>query len=487
MAQIKTKILIVDDEPIKRSVLTDGLGSAGYSVVAAADAIEAERELAKNAFDIVLTDLRMPGQDGLTFLRNLKKEQPEMAVIVMTAYGSVETAVEAMKLGAFDYLQKPFSTEELLLKLDKLLEYGKLRRENETLRLQLAKLPTESRIVAESTSMRAIFTQIHAIAKTDATVLIEGESGVGKEMIAREIHASSHRCAGPFVPVSCAALPAELIESELFGYEAGAFTGAGKRRLGRFELANGGSLFLDDIDDIPRELQVKLVRVLQERAFERVGGETAVQANVRLLASTKVSLAALVAAGKFREDLFYRINVIPLRIPPLRERRDDIPPLVEHFLTQSCLKMNRGRIGMSPCGMARLKSHSWPGNVRELEHLIERMVALTPKDILDEGDIPDLSAAPDSSGAVVSVALEGLTHIDMTSILSDVEKRLVSWALDKANGNLAHAAELLGIPRSTLQYKTGKLVAAPKERTNQTVLSTDQRREAACDEYRLIG
>ena len=398
----------------------------------------------------------MPGQDGLSFLRELKKQRPAQAVIVMTAYGTVQTAVEAMKLGAFDYLQKPFSTEELLLKLDKLLRYEALTTENEALRRELSPQSDDICIVGQSEAIRRVLERIRAVAGVDTTVLIEGESGTGKELAARLIHQTSVRASAPFVAISCAALPRELVEAELFGHEAGAFTGATKRRIGRIEVAHGGVLFLDDVDDIPLGVQVKLLRVLQQRTLQRVGGEHPIRVNIRVLASTKKSLPVMVAAGRFREDLFYRLNVVPLRMPPLRERLEDVPLLVEHFLENIALKLNRGRLRISREAVSKLQAYSWPGNVRELEHLLERMVALTRKDELTEEDLPELEAVgePDS---LVSVALDHVRSVDLPAVLEEVEARMVRWALGKTKGNLAKAAERLGIPRSTLQYKANKL------------------------------
>ena len=466
MTPTRARILIVDDEPIKRSVLEDELGAAGYSVVTAANPLEAARELAKSTFEVVVTDLRMPAQDGLSFLREVKRQKPAQAAIVMTAYGSVETAVEAMKLGAFDYLQKPFSTEELLLKLDKLLQYERLASENEALRHQLALPRIESQIVGRSKPMREVLQRIHAVAGTEATVVIEGESGTGKELIAHTLHESSCRAAGPFVAIACAALPKELVESELFGHEPGAFTGATRRRIGRFELAHGGSLFLDDVDDIPLDIQVKLVRVLQERACERVGGERLIPVNVRLIAATKRSLSALVAMGRFREDLFYRLNVVPLRVPPLRERAEDIPLLVEHFLEKLAIKSNRRRLTFSPEALTKLQRHSWPGNVRELEHMLEMIAALAKGGRVELDDVPE-SAAPKEPWTLVSLDLSGIERVDIGSVLDDLEARLIHWALANAEGNLAKAAEMLGLPRSTLQYKINRRTSSANSLQSQ--------------------
>jgi DNA-binding NtrC family response regulator len=451
----RARILIVDDEALKRSALEDKLRAAGYSVVTAANPLQAGQELAISVFDVIVTDLRMPGQDGLSFLRDVKKQNPAQAAIVMTAYGTVATAVEAMKIGAFDYLQKPFSIEELLLKLDKCLKYERLSSENEALRHQLALPRIEGKIVGQSEPMREVLRRIHAIAGTEATVLIEGESGTGKELVARILHENSFRAHGPFVAIACAALPKDLIESELFGHEAGAFTGATKRRIGRFELAQNGTLFLDDVDDIPLEMQVKLVRVLQERACERIGGEGPIPINIRLIAATKRSLPAMVATGSFREDLFYRLKVVPLKLPPLRERLDDIPALVEHFLEKLISRSDRARMTISPGALAKLKQHSWPGNVRELEHVMEMIVALATGDCVEAEAVPELSTSSEPS-ALFSMHLSGIDHIDISKVLDDMEGRLIQWALANSEGNMAKAAEMLGLPRSTLQYKIRK-------------------------------
>jgi DNA-binding NtrC family response regulator len=448
-------ILIVDDEPIKRSVLADSLGEAGYRVSVAASPLEAEPILGETDFDVILTDLRMPGQDGLSFLRELKARKPDQHAIVMTAYGTVDTAVEAMKLGAFDYILKPFSTEELLLKLDTLGKYDRLTSENEALRQQLALPQVATRIIGQSEAMRKVLSRIHAVADTDSTVLIEGESGTGKELVARMIHEVSHRATGPFVAVLCASLPRELLETELFGHEAGAFTGATKRRIGRFELARGGTIFLDDVDDIPLQLQVKLLRVLQEKTFERVGGHESIGVNARLVAATKRPLLPMVTAGTFREDLYYRLNVVPVPIPPLRDRLTDVPLLVEHFLQRLAVRMNRDALTLTDRAMARLQSHHWPGNVRELEHVLERMAVLGATDTLDEGDLPDFAPTGDLDG-IVTVSLADKDNIDLAAVMTETEAKIIRWAMTRAEGNIVKAAEKLGIPRTTLQYKMSK-------------------------------
>lgn len=460
MPEPKGTILIVDDEPIKRSILEEELLEAGYAAVAVSNPLEAEPHLKKTHFDVILTDLCMPGQDGISFLKEVKEHNPEQQVLVMTAYGTVETAVDAMKLGAFDYLQKPFSTEELLIKLDRMRKYIHLENENEILRQQLRTGREETNFVGESEPIRTILARIHAISGTDTTVLIEGESGTGKELVARIIHETSFRASAPFIPVSCAVLPRELVEAELFGYEPGAFTGAVRRRLGRFELAHGGTIFLDDIDDVPTDVQVKLLRVLQERTFERVGGTGSVRVNVRVIAATKRSLAALVKAGVFREDLYYRLNVVPLIIPPLRERLGDVPILVNYFLKRLALQLNRGHLTITPAALEKLEHYTWPGNVRELEHILERMVIFCDCSELDVHDIPELLSLQVHQGPVL-ISLNGMQSINLEKTVADVENRIIHWALDKTDGNLSQASDILGIPRSSLQYKLSKYDKLP--------------------------
>ncbi len=453
----KASILIVEDEEVKRAVLEDELADEGYRADSAVSPLKAEPLLAQNSYDVVITDLRMPGQDGLSFLKELKQDNPDRAVIVITAYGTVDTAVAAMKLGAFDYIQKPFSTEQLLLKLNALFRYRRLTSENEAMKRRLQSEHEEVKIVGESPAMKKILSTANAVAANDASVLIKGETGVGKDIVARAIHESSYRADGPFIPVSCAALPGELIESELFGHEKGAFTGATDRRKGWIELAHGGTLFLDEVDDIPLSMQVKLLRVLQEHRITRVGGGKPINVNMRVIAATKADLQEKIRHGEFRDDLFYRLNVVPITIPPLRRRREDIPALTEHFLEKVGLKMNRERLSMSSGAVSRLQKHSWPGNVRELEHFIERIVALNPENELNVSDLPPLETG-DISGdeRMVSLSLDGQQQVNMPTLLSEVEKRLIAWAMERSGGNLSKSAKMLGVPRTTLQYKTEK-------------------------------
>lgn len=450
----QASILIVDDEVTKRDVMADRLGEEGYAVDICGSAVEALPLLEKRKYDVVVTDVRMPGMDGMQFLHEIKKRDSGQHVIVMTAYGSVESAVEAMKQGAFDYLQKPFSTEELMLKLSRLFSYDELLLKEDELQRRLRLEPGATAFVGVSPAVTSIISKVHTLSSVDSSVLIQGESGTGKEQLARLIHETSRRAGGPFVAVSCATLPRNLVEAELFGHEAGAFTGASKRRLGRFELANFGTVFLDDVDDVPVEVQTHLLRVIQERTFERVGGEATIHVDIRLISATKKDLAELAREGVFREDLYYRLNVLPIQIPPLCERPEDIPVLCEHLLEKLSTKLNRTTPRLSPSVLRKLSEYRWPGNVRELENVLERIVALGDAGDLAETMLPSVMGSLAESP--IEVRTEGLTEIRLEDVLADVERRLIQWALKKADGNLAQAASLLGLPRSTLQYKIEK-------------------------------
>ena len=451
----KTRLLLLDDEPIKRVVMEDQLREEGFIVDVYDNPLAADDALIENAYDVIITDIRMPGMDGISFLKKIKKKNPNQAVIVMTAFGTVETAIEAMKLGAFDYLQKPFSTEELILKLDRLINYRSIVEENRELREQLGHNKTETKLIGKSAVIRELLNKIHTLAAVDSNVLINGESGTGKECVAKLIHESSARCKGPFIAVSCASLPSELIEAELFGYEEGAFTGASKQRIGRFELADGGTIFLDDVDDIPMDLQAKLLRVIQERRFERIGGEETLSVNIRLIAATKKNLNSLIEKGLFREDLYFRLNIVPVYLPPLRHRKDDIPLLCEHFMNQFAVRLNRLNPRIDENVMSKLISYNWPGNVRELENIVERMLVLSKNSHIKMELLPAEFSEPDTSA--VTVRTDYLDQIDINRTIINIEGQLVQWALVKADGNLAKAASLLNIPRSSLQYKISKL------------------------------
>ena len=450
----KVRLLLLDDEPIKRVVMEDQLREEEFIVDAYDNPLAAADALAKNIYDVILTDIRMPGLDGISFLKKIKKKNPNQAVIVMTAFGTVETAIEAMKLGAFDYLQKPFSTEELILKLDRLINYRNVVEENQKLRQQLGHDRTETKLIGRSVAIRDVLARVHILADVDSNVLIEGASGTGKECVARLVYESSFRSSGPFVAVSCASLPSELIESELFGHEAGSFTGANKLRVGRFEMANGGTIFLDDVDDIPMGIQVKLLRVIQEHKLERIGGEVTIDVNFRLIAASKKNLARLVEQGKFREDLYFRLNIVPIYLPPLKYRREDIPLLCNHFMDKLTMRFNRPNPQIDEEVMDKFISYDWPGNVRELENIIERMLVLSKSGHLKIEQLPKNFYSLKT--LVVTVQTEYLEQIDLSETVSNMEDQLVQWALAKANGNLAKAASLLNIPRSSLQYKVSK-------------------------------
>jgi DNA-binding NtrC family response regulator len=451
----KAKLLLLDDEPIKRVVMEDQLREEGFIVDAYDNPLAADDALTKNIYDIILTDIRMPGLDGISFLKKIKDRNPNQTVIVMTAFGTVETAIEAMKLGAFDYLQKPFSTEELILKLDRLMNYRDIVEENQALRKQLGHDRTETKLIGKSAAIRDILSKIHTVASVDSNVLINGDSGTGKECVARLIHESSARSQGPFIAVSCASLPSELIEAELFGYEQGAFTGASKQRIGRFELADGGTIFLDDVDDIPLKLQVKLLRIIQERKFERIGSEVTLSINFRLIAASKKNLASLVEDEQFREDLYFRLNIIPLYLPPLRNRKADIPLLCEYFANRFAIRLNYPDVRIDEEVIEKLTNYSWPGNVRELENIVERILVLSKGGHITTDQLPKEFFEPDTS--TVTICTDYIDQIDLPKTVTDIECQLVRWALTKAEGNLTKAASLLSIPRSSLQYKMSKL------------------------------
>ena len=451
----KARLLLLDDEPIKRVVMEDQLREEGFIVDAFDNPLAADDAFANNEYDVILTDIRMPGLDGITLLKEIKNKNPNQAVIVMTAFGTVETAIEAMKLGAFDYLQKPFSTEELILKLDRLMNYKNIEEENQALRRQLGYNKTETKLVGKSAGIKDILGKIHTFASVDSNILIHGDSGTGKECVARLIHESSVRSKGPFIAVSCASLPSELIEAELFGYEEGAFTGASKQRTGRFELSNGGTIFLDDVDDIPLDLQVKLLRVIQERQLERIGSEITLNVNFRLIAASKKNLASLVENGQFREDLYFRLNIIPLYLPCLRDRKADIPLLCKYFMDRFAIRLNYSGVKIDKEVIEKLIQYSWPGNVRELENIIERMLVLSKDGCITKDQLPEEFFEPDVSA--VTIRTDYIDQIDLSQTMNHIECQLVRWALAKAEGNLSKASSLLSIPRSSFQYKVSKL------------------------------
>jgi len=441
------RILVVDDEPAQRELVGGFLRKHGFDVVEAGGGREAVARFKQEAFDLVLTDQRMPDLSGLEVLEAVRSTSPETAVVIITAYGTIETAVSAVKAGAADYLTKPLNLDDLLHRVHQVRERQRLVAENRELREALAERHRVEGIIGDSGRMQEVLSLVRRVAPSDATVLIRGESGTGKELIARALHYASPRAAGPLVKVNCAALAESLLEAELFGHEKGAFTGAVASRKGRFELADGGSIFLDEIGDLPPHLQVKLLRVLQEREFERVGSSRPIKVDVRLLAATHRNLEALVREGRFREDLYYRINVVTIVLPPLRERREDLPPLIEHFLRAFAGKNGKTVRGLTREAREALLRYDYPGNIRELENLMERAVVLTRDDVIGVEDLPLTLETPPpggGEGAGLIAAVEGL------------ERRMIREALAKADGTQTRAAELLGISERVLRYKLRK-------------------------------
>ena len=438
----KPTILIVDDEKNTREGLARALRGR-YAVAEAENGARALEWLDANAADVVLSDLRMPGMDGMALLSRLLGRDPRPVLILLTAYGTIETAVEAMKRGAYDFLPKPVNLDRLELLLERALSERRLDAENRRLKAQLdAKFGFEN-IVGHSPAMQEVFDVIRQVAPTRTTVLIQGESGTGKELVARALHQCSPRAGGPFVPVHCAALAPSLLESELFGHEKGAFTGAVERRRGRFEAADGGTLFLDEIGEIDPSVQVKILRVLEERRFERVGGSQPVDVDVRLVAATNRDLGRMVAEGKFREDLFYRLFVVNLVLPPLREREGDLVLLTQHFLKTLAAEHGKKVQGIAPDAMDALAAHSWPGNVRELRNALERMVVLSSGERLTAKDLPPALRAPAGRRDAPTSG----------SVLRDAERRLIEEALRRSKGSRTRAATELGISRRTLHRK----------------------------------
>jgi len=446
---MRGRILVVDDEPLKRITLQIELVEHGYEVFEAADAQAARRIFDSQPVDVVVTDVRMPGLNGLDLLAQVKQARPEVDVILMTAYATVDTAVQAIKRGAYDYITKPFTTQSLIEKLDRLF----------AVRAPLsadAGVETFGRLIARSASMKRLFAQLRAVADSDRTILLCGESGTGKELLAEAIHGHSRRAGKPLVRFSCAALQPTVLESELFGHEKGSFTGAIRQKQGRFELADGGTILLDEVDDIPTEIQVKLLRVVEQREFERVGGEAPIRVDVRLICATKRDLLTLVAQGRFREDLYYRLNVISVEIPPLRDRPDDVPLLAQHFSEKHGALAGDRPITFSAHAIDELLRHAWPGNVRELEHVVERSLAFcNGREIRPEHFLP-LSRESADAGEAPALELTDAGEQGLTETVADIEKRLILMALRKCNGNQARAAQRLGIPRTTLRDKMAK-------------------------------
>jgi len=453
----KLRILIIEDNATMREGLELVVRRLGHHVEIFESAEPALAALKSKLADIIISDYRLPGMDGLTLLEKVEALQPACEVIVITAFGSIDLAVQAMQKGAADFITKPFSPDELTVKLERLAERLRQRRELENLQEQNLYLRQEEEsqfnfgeIIGQSQPMQEVFRMLQKVAPTDSSVIIYGESGTGKELVARAIHKNSNRADGPFIRVNCGALTETLLESELFGHEKGAFTGALKRKLGRFELAHRGSIFLDEIGDISPALQIKLLRVLQEKEFERVGGEETVSIDVRVIAATHRNLKEEVAAGRFREDLYYRLHIVPINLPPLRQRTDDLPVLIHHFLQRLGHELRKLNLKIEPQALEMMKNYHWPGNVRELENVLERAAVLCEAEHITVADLPPL--VKDRS-AVFQLPSENL---DLNQTLEEVERALIERAMSRAHGVKAEAARLLGIKATTLLYKLEK-------------------------------
>ena len=443
-------ILIVEDEAKMRRLLELNLGEDGFSTLSAGDAETGLKLLRENTVDLVVTDLKLPGMNGLEFLQAVKRQNAALPVVVMTAFGTVETAVEAMKGGASDYVLKPFSLSEMRMVIRKELDVRDLREENRSLREALGKRYVHPNVVARSPKMQEVLATVDRVAPTNSTVLLGGESGVGKDLIARAIHEKSRRASGPFIKINSTAIPENLLESELFGYEKGAFTGATASKPGKFEMADKGTLFLDEIGDVPPAIQVKLLRVLQEREFERLGGTRTVKVDARLIAATNRDLREALEQGTFREDLYYRLNVVPIDIAPLRQRKEDIPDLVNLFISRFAGDSGKPVKSITPEAMQILVNYHWPGNVRELQNIIERACALAKGSVLEAPDIHlDLRPAKAANG-VGGFLPEGMT-------LEHWEDEMIQEALRRADGNKSQAARLLGLSRNALRYRLSKI------------------------------
>ncbi len=449
MKSRKAKILVVDDEPSQRKMLQANLSLDGYEVYEADDGKTAISRVSEEFFDLILMDNRMSQLDGIEALKQIKKISPGIPVIIITAYASVETAIEALQSGAHDYLTKPLDIDELRIKVQQTLEFWRLKEENILQKRRIENLFDASRIIGRSPKMRQVLETVAMVAPTEASVLILGESGTGKELIANALHQGSSRSERRFIKINCAALPETLLESELFGHERGAFTGAVGRKPGRFELADGGTIFLDEIGEMTFSTQAKLLRVLQEREFEPLGSTRSVRVDIRVISASNRDLKDEVKKGNFREDLFYRLNVVPINLPPLRERKEDIPLLVDHFLHIYNEKNNRHLKGFHPRALDAMMRYSWPGNIRELENVVERAVILTMDEYVSFSELPE-SISGESASAIPTTSRAGIVP-GMT--IRELEKELILVTLEHNDGNRTRSAGFLGITRRTLQNK----------------------------------
>jgi two-component system response regulator AtoC len=451
------KILVVDDEPYMREIVRQALENAGYRVDEAADGNRALEMIRQYAYDVIITDLRMPGIPGEKILEQALEIFPETIVIIMTGYGNIQTAVSAIRRGAYDFVPKPFQLDEMVIRVDKGLQERRLKSENAQLRSELHAKYQFSNLVGASPAMNQVYSMIELVAHKTSTVLITGETGTGKELIAKALHYNGPRKNQPLVSVHCGAIPANLLEDELFGHVKGAFTGAHQHRTGRFEQANHGTLFLDEVGTMPLDIQVKLLRVLQEREFQKVGGTSTVKVDVRIIAATNSDLMEKVRKDEFREDLYYRLNVIPIQILPLRQRREDIPQLVAHFVRKYCGEQKVVPKRVSQQAIKQLLAYDWPGNVRQLENTIEMAVALSgERELLDVGDFPTLAPAAADSAQFQHIAIpdEG---IDFNSVVGELERRLILESLERSGGNKKRAASLLQLKRTTLVEKLKRM------------------------------
>jgi len=452
MGENGNRIIVVDDEPGMREFLEIMLQKDGYAIDTAADGSEAIDKIEENLFDLAIVDIQMPVLNGIEVLKKINEKSPDTTVIMITAYASHETAIEAMKLGAYDYITKPFKIDEIKLVIKKALDKKKLERENTRLRKELETQYGFGNIIGRSPSIVKVFELIKRVAELNVNVLIAGESGTGKELVARAVHYSGSRRDNPFVPVNCGAIPEQLMESELFGYKKGAFTGAVRDKIGLFVEADNGTIFLDEIGDLPLHLQVKLLRVIEDKMIRPLGSTEPVRIDVRIIAATNKKLEEEVAAGAFREDLFYRLNVIKITLPPLRERRIDVSPLAIHFINKYSKEMGKDVRGISPKALEILENYHYPGNVRELENIIARCVALESSNVIRQETLPQLVTGRDYLDLDTSFT----SNSSLDTLLGNVEKKMIEKALGNTNGNKTEAAKLLGITLRSLRYRLAK-------------------------------
>ncbi len=451
------KILVVDDEDYMREIVRQALEGTDYEVEEASNGAAALEMMRKYPYDVIITDLRLPGATGERILQEALAISPETIVIIMTGYGNIQTAVDAIRMGAYDYLPKPFQLEEMVMRVEKGLQDRRIKSENSLLRSELQGKYQYDNLIGNSSAMRQVYRMVAMVAQKLSTILISGETGTGKEVIARAIHYNGSRKDQPLVCVNCSAIPANLLEDELFGHVKGAFTGAHQHRIGRFEQANHGTLFLDEVGSMPLDLQVKLLRVLQEREFQKVGGTSTVKVDVRIIAATNEDLMEKVRRGEFREDLYYRLNVIPIQILPLRQRREDIPPLISHFLKKSCTEQEVPVKRVSHEAIKHLMSFDWPGNVRQVENAVEMAVALSgDRELLEAMDFPMVVRQPgeDALFREIDIPEEG---VNFNTLISELERRLILKSLHVTGGNKKRAASLLRLKRTTFVEKLKRI------------------------------